>query len=239
MNKAIRILLVDDLELIRRGLRYMLEPEDDMDVVGECDAEEASSEIARLHPDMVLTRIQLPRLKGIIHSLKRNSLDYGEVIVLAESLDYRAEALEAGAASYLLMDVTRVELAQAIRQVYRNRLLVVKEAVELVILPPDNAAQLLRFMCQLREILHDNSASILWEVVSWDRDTFITIELQPNAFPSLLMTLANMPEVEKVEEEPLAGGAFLNFPKRFWFLLRASKRNRIILKETYKESHHQ
>ena len=103
MNKAIRILLVDDFEVVRHGLRYMLTPEEDMDVVGDCDAKEASSKIVRLHPDIVLTG-----MPGIIRSLKRN-LDY--VIVLAESLDYRAEALEAGAASYLLKDVTRVELA--------------------------------------------------------------------------------------------------------------------------------
>ena len=150
--KAIRILLVDDFEVVRHGLRYMLAPEEDMDVVGDCDAEEVSSKIARLYPDIVLTG-----MPGIIRSLKRN-LDYGGVIVLAESLDYRAEALEAGVASYLFKDVTRVELVEAIRQVYLNRPLVVKEAVELVIPPPDNTAQLLRFMCQPREVLHDNSA---------------------------------------------------------------------------------
>ncbi len=228
MNKAIRLLLVDDFELVRQGLRYMLAPEEDMDVVGDCDAEEASSKIARLYPDIVLTG-----MSGIIRSLKRN-LDYGDVIVLAESLDYRAEALEAEAASYLLKDVTRVELAQAIRQVYSDRPLVVKETVELVIPPPDNAAQLLRFMCQLGEILHDNSASILWEAVSRDCDTVITILTQPATSSSLLIKLANMPEVDKVEE--LAGGAFSSLPKRFGFLPRLgispSKRFSVTLEET-------
>ncbi len=229
MNKAVRILIVDDLELYRHGLRHMLEPEEDMDVVGDCDAEEASSKIARLYPDMVLTCIQMPGLKGII----RNSLDYGgDVIVLAESFDYRAEALEAGAASYLLKDVIPVELAQAIRQVYRDRPLV---AVELVIPPPDNAAQLLRFMCQLEEILRDNFV-IVWAVVSRDRDTVITIQPRSTTrddLSSLLIKLANMPEVDKVEE---LAGAFPSFPKRFGFLLKLgispSKRLRVTLKET-------
>ncbi len=118
MNKAVRILIVDDLELYRQGLRRMLELEEDMNVVDDCDAEESSSKIARLRPDMVLTCIQMPGLKGVI----RNSLDYGgDVIVLAESLDYRAEALEAGAASYLLKEVTPAELARAIRQVYLRK----------------------------------------------------------------------------------------------------------------------
>jgi len=231
MNKAIRILLVDDFEVVRHGLRYMLTPEEDMDVVGDCDAKEASSKIARLHPDIVLTG-----MPGIIRSLKRN-LNYGDVIVLAESLDYRAEALEAGAASYLLKDVTRVELAQAIRQVYSNRPLVVKEAVELVIPPPHNAAQILRFICQLGEILHDNSASILWAVFPRDCDTVITTQVQPTTFSSLLIKLANMPEVGKAEEEPLAEGAFSRLPKRLRFLLNSgiSPRKRVVrvtLKET-------
>ncbi|MBA7690896.1 hypothetical protein ES703_99431 [subsurface metagenome] len=231
MNKAIRILLVDDFEVVRHGLRYMLTPEEDMDVVGDCGAEEASSKIARLQPNIVLTG-----MPGIIRSLKRN-LYYGDVIVLAESLDYRAEALEAGAASYLLKDVTRVELAQAIRQVYSNRPLVVKEAVELVIPPPHNAAQVLRFICQLGEILHDNSASILWAVFPRDCDTVITTQLQPTTFSSLLIKLANMPEVEKAEEEPLAEGAFSRLPKRLRFLLNSgiSPRKRVVrvtLKET-------
>ena len=227
MNNAIRILLVDDFEVVRHGLRYMLTAEEDMDVVGDCDAEEASSKIARLYPDIVLTG-----MSGIIRSLKRN-LDCGDVIVLAESLDYRAEALEAGAASYLLKDVTRVELAQAIRQVYSNRALVVKEVVELVIPPPDNAAQLLRFMGQLGEILHD-FASIVWAVFPRDCDTVITTQLQPAISSSLLIKLANMPEVDKVEE--LAGVAFSSLTKRFGFLLNSgispSKRFSVTLEET-------
>lgn len=230
MNKAIRILLVDDFEVVRHGLRYMLTPEEDMDVVGDCDVEEASSKIARLYPDIVLTG-----MSGIIRSLKRN-LDY-DVIVLAESLDYRAEALEAGAAGYLLKDVTRVELAQTIRQVYSNRPLVVKEAVELVIPPLDNATQLLRFMCHLEKTLHDNSASIVWAVFPKDCDTVITTQLQPTTFSTLLINLANMSEVEKVEEEPLAEGAFSNLPKRLRFLLNSgiSTHKRVVrvtLKET-------
>ena len=206
-----------------------------MDVVGDCDAEEASSKIARLYPDIVLTG-----MPGIIRNLKRH-LDYGHVIVLAESLDYRAEALEAGAASYLLKDVTRVELAQAIREVYRNRYLIergdgiVEEAVELVIPPSPKAASLLRFMCQLGEIFRGDLASIICMVGSWDRGAVIVTQLRPDTSSNLMIQLANIPEVEKVEEIQPAGDDLSSFHKKLGLLSRSSislsKRIRVTLKE--------
>ncbi len=249
MKKAIRILLVGDHELLRRGLRHMLEPEKDFEVVGDCaTADEALSEIQRLHPDIVLMDIQMPRVNGIeaTRSLKRNGLNYdGDVIMVGESVDYRVEALKAGAASYLLRDITCGELTQAIREIYRGNQLskdhgdFIEEAVELVVPPPANAARLLRFMCQLEEGLHDNYnnyASIIHTVGSWDRGTVITISLKPATFSSFLDKLGSMPNVEKVEEEPVARGAFSSFPKKFGILQRSrispSKRVRITLKET-------
>jgi len=246
MNKTIRILLVGDHELVREGLRHMLKPEEDMEVVGDCaNAEEAFSKMTRLQPDIVLMDVQMPGMNGIeaTRSLKRNGLDYdSDVIMLAESVDYRAEALEAGAASYLLKDVTRAELAQTIREAYRSKQLLeggdgfVEEAVELVVHPPGKAAQLLRFMSRVEEALGDIYASIMYTVGSWDWGTVITIRLQPATFSSLLDKLGNMPEVEKLGEEPLARDAFSSFPKKFRVLPRSSispsKRIRVTLKES-------
>lgn len=66
MKENIRVLLVDDRELVRRGLQSMLESEEDMGVVGDCaTAEEAFSEIARLRPDIVLMDIRMPGMNGI------------------------------------------------------------------------------------------------------------------------------------------------------------------------------
>ncbi len=150
MSKDIKIMLIDGQEIVRYGLRSMLEQEEDMEVVGDCsNAQEAFSKIARLCPDIVLMDIQMPGMKGIetTRSLKRSGVDYGGgIIMLAESLDYRVEALQAGAASYLLKDVLRAELTQAIREVYWNKQSLengecfVEEAVELVVPPPANAA---------------------------------------------------------------------------------------------------
>lgn len=247
MNKAIRILVVDDHELVRYGLRRMLESEEDMEVVGDCaNAEEAFSKVLRLHPNMVLMDAEMPGVNWIeaTRSLKRNELDYGgDVIVLGDSVDYRDKALEAGAASYLLKNVTRQELAQAIREVYQNRHSLerhdgyVDEAVELVVPPPSDAACLLRFMCHLEEIFHDNFAAVIRTVGSWSGGTVITTLLGPTTPPSLLvLTLANMPEVEKVEEEPLARGTISSFPKNVgvlpWLSISPSERIRVTLKET-------
>ena len=73
-------------------------------------------------------------------------------------------------------------------------------------------------------------------VASWNQDTVITILLKPNRLPNLLDKLGNMPEVEKVEEEPLAKDAFSSFPKQLRALpssrISPSKRVHVTLKET-------
>jgi len=245
MNKAIRIVLIDGSELVRHGLRHMVEPEEDMQVIGNyASAEEALIEMARLPYDIVLMGTKMPGMTWIeaTRSLKRTGQHRdGEVIILAESLDYRAEAMEAGAASYLLKDIARLELTHTIRQVYRDTHSskecygLVEEAVELLIPPPVNATQIMRFMCQLAEILTENFASIICTVGSWDRGTVITIRQQPNTSSSLLFQLANMPEVEKVEEKPLARSVFPSFTKKVRFLPRLGinpgKRLHVTLKE--------
>ncbi len=125
MKNDIRILLIEHNELVRYGLRRILEPEVDIEIVGDyANAEKALSQLKIFSPDIVLMDTQLSGMNGIeaTRHLKRNGLDYnGDVIMLAESVDYRVEALEAGAAGYLLKDMTCAELTQAIREVYCNK----------------------------------------------------------------------------------------------------------------------
>ncbi len=245
MNKAIRIVLVDGSELVRHGLRHMLEPEEDMQVVGDyTSADEALIEMARLPYDIVLMGTKMPGMSWIeaTRGLKRNGLHHsGDVIILAESLDYRAKAMEAGAAVCLLKDVACVELTQTIRQVYQNRRVskegygFIEEAVELVIPSSAGAAQLMRFMCQLAEILTENFASIICTVGSWERGTDITIRQQSAMSSRLLFQLANIPEVDKVEEKPPARSALSSITKKRWFLpglkISHGKRLYVTLKE--------
>jgi len=238
MRKRIRILLVDDHELVRHGLRRMLEPEEDMDVVGECaNAVEAFSQVQRLSPDVILMDTQMPGVNGIeaTRCLKRDEVDCdADVIMLAECADYMVEALEAGAAGYLLKDIKRDELADAIRQVYwsdhslEERRGFAEEAVELVVPPPADAAQTLRFIGQVEKKLH---ASILQTVGSSDWGTVVTILLKPDPLSNLLDGLRDIPDVEKVEEEPSAREGLSSFLRKLRTMsgVRTNPRKRMLI----------
>ncbi len=124
MSKDIRILLVDDHEIVRHGLRRMLELEEDMKVVGDCgDADEAFCQAEMLSPDIVLMDIKMPEKDGIETTrLLKEKQPACEIIMLTMYDEYLAQAIEAGAVGYLLKDVKRDELLRAIRGVYHGRL---------------------------------------------------------------------------------------------------------------------
>lgn len=117
----IRVLLVDDQELIRTGFRLVLEAEDDIEVVGEAgDGEHAINEAVRLCPDVVLMDVRMPHLDGIEATarLTRELPDTGVLVLTTFDLDqYAFGALEAGASGFLLKDARRGELLSAIRAV--------------------------------------------------------------------------------------------------------------------------
>jgi len=239
--KGIRILLVDDHELVRRGVRSMLEPEEDMEIVGDCSsAEEALAQTKILSPNIVLMEAEMLGIGGIeatrrLHQ-KRTPCN---VIILTWHRDCLAEALEAGAAGYLLGDIKSRELAQAIRRVYHGELVIderltstpqvvegeseyllpegdgsgslVKE-VELVIPSPVDAPRLLRFIYQVEEALE---ATIVQQVGSWDRGTAITILLRmATPLVNILGRLGKMPDVEAVSEKPAVKYNSFSFSKK-------------------------
>jgi DNA-binding NarL/FixJ family response regulator len=119
---VIKILIADDHELMRNGLRAMLDAQDDMEVVGEAqDGAQAVDEAIRLHPDVVIMDIRMPRLDGI--EATRRLAAQGEqaprVLVLTTfDLDeYVYEALRAGAGGFMLKDAPPRQLAEAVRTV--------------------------------------------------------------------------------------------------------------------------
>lgn len=117
----IRVLLCDDQELVRAGFRLMVDLEPDLEVVGEAaDGLDCLRQVAATRPDVVLMDIRMPRLDGIEATRRLVvSRSPARVLVLTTfDLDeYVYEALRAGASGFLLKDVPRVWLLDAIRRV--------------------------------------------------------------------------------------------------------------------------
>ena len=119
----IRVLLVDDQDLVRIGLRTLLETEDGFEVVGEAaDGLAAVEEAARARPDVVLMDIRMPGIDGLEATRRivaRPDLASVRVIVLTtfERDEYVFEALRAGASGFLLKDTPPPRLLEAIRTV--------------------------------------------------------------------------------------------------------------------------
>ncbi|WEK60484.1 MAG: response regulator transcription factor [Candidatus Microbacterium colombiense] len=124
MTERIRVLLVDDQQLIRLGFRMVLEAEDDIEVVGEAgDGREAIVQAAALHPDLVLMDIRMPGLDGIAatESIVRSHPQTRVLVLTTFDLDeYAFGAIRAGASGFLLKDVQRHEMLAALRSVHRG-----------------------------------------------------------------------------------------------------------------------
>jgi len=120
---TIRILVVDDHQVVREGLRRMLELEADMKVVGEAsNAKEALTQVESLSPEVILMDIKMPGVDGIelTRQLKEKQPSCN-IIMLTLYDEYLTEAIKAGAVGYLLKDVKREELVRAIRAVHQGR----------------------------------------------------------------------------------------------------------------------
>ncbi len=116
-----RVLIVDDHELVRSGLRGMLSGARDLVVVGEAaDGGEALALCRRERPDVVLMDVRMPGMDGLeaTRAIKREMfLTAVLMVTMQENPEYLYEALKAGASGYLLKDASRSELVRAVRSV--------------------------------------------------------------------------------------------------------------------------
>jgi DNA-binding NarL/FixJ family response regulator len=127
-SERIRVLIVDDHALFRRGLMLVLESEDGIEVVGEADdGEDAITKSEQLAPDVVLMDVRMPRISGIEATRRLSEmLPTTKIIMLTVSDEEEDlyEAIKAGATGYLLKEISIEEVADAVRAVTQGQTLI-------------------------------------------------------------------------------------------------------------------
>jgi len=120
----IRVLLVDDQELVRQGLSGLLATQPDLQIVGEAATGlSAIAQVERLSPDIVLMDIRMPEMDGVVATREIcQRFESTKVLVLTtfDDTEYVSQALQFGAKGYLLKDTPLDDIAIAIRSVYRG-----------------------------------------------------------------------------------------------------------------------
>lgn len=133
-RERIRVVIADDHELARMGLRAMLATAPEIELVGEGrSGEEAVKLCAELEPRLALLDMRMPGLDGLAATrLIKEHLPQTDVILITmnDHPDYLGPAIKAGAAGYLLKEVTRNALLSTIRRVLRGELVQSREEVQ-------------------------------------------------------------------------------------------------------------
>ena len=143
MTDPIRVLIVDDHAMVRKGLLAILKNKPELELVGEArDGREAIECCEQLKPDVVLMDLVMPELGGVA-ATRAIHQRWPQVQVIAltsfQEKELVQDALQAGAIGYLLKNVSGDELAEAIRQAHGGRPTLAPEAVQALIQPPSEA----------------------------------------------------------------------------------------------------
>ncbi|MBA3309725.1 MAG: response regulator transcription factor [Nocardioidaceae bacterium] len=148
LREPVRVVVIDDQELFRRGLIMLVSAEDDIEVVGEAsDGDQAAELVAATVPDVVLMDVQMPKTSGIEACAAIKQIVPSARIVMLTVSDEEADlydAIKSGASGYLLKDASTDQVAQAIRLVADGQSLI----------SPSMAAKLLE---EFKTISHPSS----------------------------------------------------------------------------------
>lgn len=134
----ITVLLVDDHPIVRGGLRALFERRDDVEIIGEAaSGEEAVTLSAHLHPDVVLCDLRLgPGMDGVQTTAVLRAQRPAPAVIILTTFDRDAEiigAIEAGAAGYLLKDVSPATILQSIKEAAAGRIVLAPEMAQRVV----------------------------------------------------------------------------------------------------------
>jgi DNA-binding NarL/FixJ family response regulator len=124
MSDVIKLLLVDDHEVVRKGMKFLLEDEENLEIIGEAsDGEEALQKIEELKPNLVLLDVNMPVMNGI-EAAKKISANYPAVRVLIFSMhndpDYIVNSVTNGVDGYILKDAEKEEIMKAMKTSHRG-----------------------------------------------------------------------------------------------------------------------
>jgi two-component system response regulator DevR len=158
---SIRVFLLDDHEIVRRGVRELLEAQDDIEVVGEAaTAAEGVSRIPPAHPDVAIVDMRLPDGNGVEVCREVRSIDGSiQCLILTSFSDDEAlfDSIMAGAAGYLLKQIKGTDLVDAVRRVASGQSLldpsVTARVLERLRTGPEEDPRLARLTDQERKIL--------------------------------------------------------------------------------------
>lgn len=120
----IRVMVVDDQELIREGLAIILDAQPDIEIIGQAADGREAVDLARRHqPDVILMDIKMPHMNGIKATRQiKESHPHTQILILTTYSEDELvfEGVRAGASGYLLKDITRGQLAEAVRGAARG-----------------------------------------------------------------------------------------------------------------------
>jgi two-component system, NarL family, response regulator LiaR len=137
VTDAIRVMVVDDHEMVRAGLEVMLETQDNLKVVGEAASGEDAVRLCReFRPDVILMDLVMPGMDGIETTRAVREICPDVRVIILTGYNHKPlvqDALQAGAISYLLKNVSIDELAKAIYAAYEGRATLAPEAAEALI----------------------------------------------------------------------------------------------------------
>jgi two-component system, NarL family, response regulator LiaR len=136
-SSPIRILLVDDHDMVRRGLAVFLQAFVDLELIGEAsDGTEALAFCEKTQPDVILMDVMMPRMDGI-EATRRIKAQHPQIQILMLSSSKEEEAiksaLQAGAIGYVLKNINVQEMANAIRAAYRGQAVLSPEATQALV----------------------------------------------------------------------------------------------------------
>jgi len=124
MTTPVRVLLVDDQELVRSGLTRILRRRDGFEVVGECaDGDEVPAALTEHDPDVVVMDLRMPRVDGITATTRLRTDPQAPPVLVLTTFDddeLLSAALRAGAAGFLLKDSSAEDLSRAVHAVARG-----------------------------------------------------------------------------------------------------------------------